>query len=175
MQCTLASIALWRRALQQRPHSAFHTSFLGRVQIAPAACSLSGQETSTEDGFMQMQCSDGYTGPACSLCVRNSTHSFGRTGALKCNACQRPVRIVGAYIGSTFLVILYLCYNIRSTLKENIERVQGPAETVTVKASELLRVCPGLLVLLPFFSSCRYLLPSFPFSIGLVFPLLLTS
>ncbi len=84
-----------------------------------------------------------YYGPACSLCVRNNTHSFGRTGALECHECQRTVLIVTAYIGSTLLVMLYLCYNIHATLQENIEEVQGLVKTV--KASELLRVGPGLI------------------------------
>ncbi len=109
------------------------------VQVTPALCGLSGDATNAEDGFMQMQCSDGYHGPACTLCVRNSTHSFGRTGGLKCHACQRPALIIGGYIGSTLLVMLYLCYNIHTTLQENMVDVQGPVEAV--KASELLRVC----------------------------------
>jgi len=101
---------------------------------------------------MKMQCSDGYHGPACTLCVRNSTHSFGRTGGLKCHACQRPALIIGGYIGSTLLVMLYLCYNIHTTLQENTVDVQGPVETVNV--SELLRVCPGPLSFLLLLCPC---------------------
>ena len=135
------------------------------VQVTPALCGLSGDVTNAEDGFMQMQCSDGYHGPACTLCVRNSTHSFGRTGGLKCHACQRPALIIGGYIGSTLLVMLYLCYNIHTTLQENTVDVQGPVETV--KVSELLRVCPGPLSFLLLLCPCccpfsAHLPPPFP-------------
>lgn len=98
----------------------------------------SSESRATADQFMQAQCSDGYYGPACSLCVRNSTHSFGRTGPVKCHVCRKPVLIVLAYIGSTLLVLLWVCYTIHTTIQENVEEVQGAGSLV--KTSELLKV-----------------------------------
>lgn len=43
-----------------------------------------------------------------------------------------------AYIGSTLLVVLYVCYTIHTTLQENVEEVQGAVSLV--KTSELLKV-----------------------------------
>lgn len=43
-----------------------------------------------------------------------------------------------AYIGSTLLVVLYVCYTIHTILQENVEEVQGAVSLV--KTSELLKV-----------------------------------
>ena len=80
-------------------------------------------------------------------CVRNSTHTFGKVGSLKCQLCRSPGLIVVTYIASTILVLMLLCYTIHVTLQENTEagntdrEGEDAAPKESVKVSELLRVC----------------------------------
>ena len=92
---------------------------------------------------MHLQCTEGYEGRACSECRRNGTKSFGRSGTLNCNHCRPAGVIILAYIASTLLVMLLLCYIIHTTLEENLE---DTAEAVgqPVKASQLLKVVTPL-------------------------------
>lgn len=107
----------------------------------PLTCELQTPIDSTDPtSFMAMQCTPGYYGPACSLCLRNSTHAYGRTGTLSCQHCRSKGFIVLAYIASTLAVLLLLCYTIHVTLKENSEGVEQTNQSA--KASELLRVRP---------------------------------
>ena len=36
---------------------------------------------------MAQQCSEGYYGPLCSLCVTEGPQRYGRTGVLNCQRC----------------------------------------------------------------------------------------
>lgn len=88
---------------------------------------------------MHLQCAEGYEGRACSECRRNGTKPFGRSGTLNCNPC-RPAGVINlAYIASTLLVLLLLCYVIHTTLEENLEDT-AEAAGQPVKASQLLKV-----------------------------------
>lgn len=95
-------------------------------------------ESIDSNSYQLKQCTDGYYGPACGLCVRNDTISFGRTGTLKCQECRSAGLIVFAYIASTVLILSLLCFTIHVTLQENVEEVAEV--TQPVRASELLRV-----------------------------------
>ncbi len=88
---------------------------------------------------MHLQCTEGYEGRACSECRRNGTKPFGRSGTLNCNPCRPASVIILAYIASTLLVLLLLCYIIHTTLEENLEGAGQP-----VKASQLLKVITPL-------------------------------
>lgn len=111
----------------------------GRSMLAsPTVSTIDASDAELQEQFWQLQCSEGYRGPACSLCARNDTVSFGRTGAAKCSPCRSTGLIVLAYLGSALLVVLYECYNIQATLTENIEEVQGSSPSL--QTSELLRV-----------------------------------
>ena len=94
--------------------------------------------SSNSTSYMVKQCSKGYFGPVCSLCLRNGTHAFGRTGSLKCQSCRPAGLTVFAYIASTVLVLLLLCYTVHVTLQENLEEATEGMQPV--RASELLRV-----------------------------------
>ena len=110
------------------------------------ACQLFTEMDSMDSNSYQLkQCKDGYYGPACGLCIRNGTTKYGRTGTLKCQECRAAGLIVFAYIASTVLVLLLLCFTIHVTLQENVEEAE--AGTQPVRASELSRV--GLI--------CRFL------------------
>ena len=104
-------------------------------------------ESAGPTSFMTKQCKDGYHGYACTSCVRNSTHIYGKVGSLKCQLCRSPGLIVVTYIASTILVLILLCYTIHVTLQENAEagntdeEGEDAAPKESVKVSELLRVC----------------------------------
>ncbi len=86
------------------------------------SCQLEvSMESAGPTSFMTKQCKDGYHGYACTSCVRNSTHTFGKVGSLKCQLCRSPSLIVVTYIASTILVLMLLCYTIHVTLQENTE------------------------------------------------------
>ncbi|DBB03637.1 TPA: hypothetical protein ACH3X3_010969 [Trebouxia sp. C0006] len=103
-------------------------------------------ESAGPTSFMTKQCKDGYHGYACTSCVRNSTHTFGKVGSLKCQLCRSPSLIVVTYIASTILVLMLLCYTILVTLQENTEARNtdedggDAAPKESVKVSELLRM-----------------------------------
>lgn len=108
------------------------------MQVGPA-CNMSTDMDSTDSNLYQIkQCSEGYYGPACGLCLRNATVKYGRTGTLKCQECRPAGLIVLAYFASTVLVLLLLCFTIHVTLQENVEEAAEAPQPV--RASELLRV-----------------------------------
>ena len=101
---------------------------------------MASSDTTDGTSYMRRQCSTGYYGPACSLCVRNATHSYGRTGSAKCRLCRSKRLVVLAYIASTVLVVLFLCYTVQATLSENGENPAATLASDSVTTSEVLRV-----------------------------------
>ncbi len=141
-------------------------------------------ESAGPTSFMTKQCKDGYHGYACTSCVRNSTHTFGKVGSLKCQLCRSPSLIVVTYIASTILVLMLLCYTILVTLQENTEARNtdedggDAAPKESVKVSELLRVCIPKTVHSLTHSlthSLARLLAFLPARVHLCFPSLLTG
>ena len=102
-------------------------------------------DTVDTNSYMVKQCSNGYHGPACSLCIRNSTHSYGRTGTAKCQQCKSKGAIIGSYAASTTLVLLFLCYTVHTTLVENAQDPALAGSVGSVKVSDLLRVISSIL------------------------------
>ena len=54
-------------------------------------CDLSAtMDTTDANSYMLKQCSTGYYGPVCSLCLKNGTDGvrYGRTGTSQCQACR---------------------------------------------------------------------------------------
>jgi len=102
-------------------------------------CQLDVPINSTDlKSYMAQQCSEGYYGPVCSLCVTGPPHRYGRTGTLQCQPCRSHVAILCAYIGSGIAVLAFLTYQIQVTLKENEEDLQDQQRPV--QASELIKV-----------------------------------
>ena len=113
----------------------------GEMQDPPPCNLTASMETvDANSSYMLKQCSNGYHGPACSLCIRNSTHSFGRTGTAKCQQCKSKGKIIMLYAASTTLVLLFLCYTVHTTLVENAQDPALAGGVDTVKVSDLLRV-----------------------------------
>jgi len=103
------------------------------------SCLLDVPVSSTDlISYMAQQCSTGYYGPVCSLCVTSPPQRYGRTGTLQCQPCRSTAAIVCAYIGSGVLVLAFLTYTVQVTLKENEEDPHNRQSTV--QASELLKV-----------------------------------
>ncbi len=102
-------------------------------------CQLAVPINSTDlNSYMAQQCSEGYYGPVCSLCVTGPPHRYGRTGTLQCQLCRSHVAILCAHIGSGIAVLVFLTYQIEVTLKENEEDLQNQQQPV--QASELIKV-----------------------------------
>ena len=109
--------------------------------VLQASCALDVPMNSTDaSAYMAQQCSPGYYGPLCSLCITQGSQRYGRTGVLTCQPCRSHAAILLAYIGSGILVLLFLTYTIHVTLRENEEAAHGLNDPQTVQASELLRV-----------------------------------
>ena len=108
------------------------------MQVGAACNLLTDMDRADSNSYQLKQCTKGYYGPACGLCLRNGKDKYGRTGTLKCQECRPAGLIVFAYIASTVLVLLLLCFTIHVTLQENVEKAE--AGTHPVRASELLRV-----------------------------------
>ena len=108
------------------------------MEAWPGCNWLAPMNSTDQNCYMRMQCSDEYYGPACSLCLRNSTHSYGRTFGLNCQSCRDAALIVLAYAGSTVMVVLYLSFTVHFTLKETSREIDDSDDVL--KASELLRV-----------------------------------
>ena len=109
------------------------------LQTQEPGCQLdTAIASASSNSYMLQQCSEGYYGPVCSLCLKNGTHNYGRTGTLKCQSCRSAGLIVFAYAASTVLVLLLSCYIVHVTLQENMEGAEEA--TKPVRASELLRV-----------------------------------
>ena len=97
-------------------------------------------DTVDTNSYMLKQCSKGYHGPACSLCIRNSTHSYGQTGTAKCQQCKSKGTIIVLYAASITLVLLFLSYTVHTTLVENAQDPALAGSVDSVKVSDLLRV-----------------------------------
>ena len=65
-----------------------------------AGCDLaSSMDSSDPESYMRQQCSQGYYGPVCSLCVKHSSTQlkpYGRTGTLQCQPCRSAVALPAA-------------------------------------------------------------------------------
>ena len=110
------------------------------VMQAPSfSCALDSAMDSTDaQTYMLQQCSEGYYGPLCSMCLRHdhNGYSYGRTNIWSCQRCRHKATILVAYIASFLLVLLFLAYTVQVTLQENSE--PWPHDHTT--ASSLLRV-----------------------------------
>lgn len=83
-------------------------------------------------------CTPGYYGPLCSLCVRNGTEQYGRSGSLSCKPCRSKAAIVALYVISTTVAVGWLSYTVRVSLVENNEDAAGiPGPN---RVSQLIRV-----------------------------------
>lgn len=121
---------------------------LCETQARAVSCALDSAMDSTDaQTYMAQQCSEGYYGPLCSMCLRHDRngHSYGRTNIWSCQRCRHKATILVAYIASFLLVLLFLAYTVQVTLQENSE--PWPNDHTT--ASSLLRVwgAPALCVL----------------------------
>ena len=87
---------------------------------------------------MRQQCSTGYHGPVCSLCVKDDSTHYGRTGNLACKPCKDKAKIVAAHVGSTILVLIFLTFVIQITLQENEASAAGQPNVG--RTSEYLKV-----------------------------------
>ena len=118
------------------------------LQELSQSCTLAAVQTgASNNSYLQMQCSQGYTGPACSVCLRNETHSYGRTSKLGCKRCKPAGLIIFGYCASTVLVLLLLHYTIQASLLENLDSASMVSMNDYVRPSELLKVgfCCNLL------------------------------
>lgn len=72
------------------------------------------------------------------MCIRQDAlgNSYSRSGTWSCQKCRSKAAIIGAYVASFLLVLLFLEYTVRVTLKENAE--PWPNDYTT--AASLLRV-----------------------------------
>ena len=87
---------------------------------------------------MRQQCNTGYYGPVCSLCVKDDSRHYGRTGNLACKPCKDKAAIVAAYVGITILVLIFLTFVTQITLQENEESAAGLQNVG--RTSEFLKV-----------------------------------
>ena len=109
------------------------------LQILQQTCDLEAgltQEHATSYGVLQ--CSKGYYGPLCSLCLSNEDLHYGRTGSLECKPCRHKAAIASAYIVSIILVLCFLSILIHLTLQENKDAAAGLPSVG--RASELIKV-----------------------------------
>ena len=64
-----------------------------------AGCDLASSVDSTDaDSYMRQQCSQGYYGAVCSLCLKHSSNlkPYGRTGTLQCQPCRSAAALPAA-------------------------------------------------------------------------------
>ena len=65
-----------------------------------AGCDLASSVDSTDsDSYMRQQCSQGYYGPVCSLCLKRTSTQlkpYGRTGTLQCQPCRSAAALPAA-------------------------------------------------------------------------------
>ena len=97
----------------------------GLTHMAAASCGV-------------QQCSPGYYGPLCSLCIANQDLHYGRTGNLECKPCRHKGAIVSAYVASILLVLAFLAFLTQLTLQENEDSAAGLANVG--RASEFIKV-----------------------------------
>lgn len=88
--------------------------------------------------YSRKSCRVGYFGPLCTLCVRNGTEQYGRSGALSCKPCRNKAAIIALYVVSTVVAIGWLSYTVHVSLVENEEDAAGLAGPNRV--SQLIRV-----------------------------------
>ena len=107
----------------------------------PNNCSLQSPVDSTDaQSYMRQQCSPGYYGPLCAMCLKHSddSNSYGQTSTWSCQRCRRRGTIIAAYIASFVLVLLFLDYTIRVTVQANAEG--WDSSSAEAGSAELLRV-----------------------------------
>ncbi|DBB05192.1 TPA: hypothetical protein ACH3X3_010435 [Trebouxia sp. C0006] len=101
-------------------------------------CDLSKALLSTKpNSYMVKQCTKGYYGPVCSLCIRDNTTQYGRTSSLSCQSCRGKGTIVVAYIASILLVLIFLMCLTHITLQENEKSAAG--EPNAGRISEIIK------------------------------------
>jgi len=111
------------------------------LQSTPNNCSLESAIDSTDQlSYMRQQCTPGYYGPLCALCLRHDSNgrAYGRTGTWSCQRCRHRGTIIVAYAVSFVLVLLFLDYTIRVTIRENSEAWESSSNDTG--AAELIRV-----------------------------------
>ena len=109
------------------------------LQAIGKNCETNVSLTSTQsNSYMRQQCSMGYYGPVCSLCVKDEFIHYGRTGNLACKPCKDKAAIVAAYVGSTILILLFLTFVTQITLQENEDSAAGLQNVG--RTSEFLKV-----------------------------------
>ncbi|KAL0044981.1 hypothetical protein WJX82_004122 [Trebouxia sp. C0006] len=90
-------------------------------------CNLTASMSSRDaTSYMVKQCSTGYYGPVCSLCLKIAEDGKRGSGV-----------VVFSYFASTVLVLIWLTYTIQVTLRENREDADGVANPG--RTSELIR------------------------------------
>ena len=117
------------------------TVLLHSKQGMLANCELDpGMDSQLATSYMRKQCSQGYYGPLCSMCVREAEDgtTYGRTTIWGCQRCKRGVAIVAAFIASNLLVLAFLWYSIHAALKDNEEDLANIGSRV--RSSEMTRV-----------------------------------
>ena len=99
-----------------------------------------GMDSQQGSSYMRKQCSQGYYGPLCSMCLKQAEDgtSYGRTNIWNCQRCKRGVAIVAAFIASNLLVLVFLWYSIHAALKDNEEDLANIGGRL--KVSEVTRV-----------------------------------
>ncbi|DBA86799.1 TPA: hypothetical protein ACH3X2_005382 [Trebouxia sp. C0005] len=109
-----------------------------QLQASPYDCDLSKAVLSTKpNSYMVKQCSKGYYGPLCSLCIRNDITQYGRTSSLSCQPCRNKSTIIIAYIASILLVLIFLVCLTHITLHENEKSAAG--EPNAGRISEIIK------------------------------------
>lgn len=109
------------------------------MQGNPVDCNLDTPLDSRDaTSYMRKQCSDGYYGPLCSVCIKDGPTPYGRTGTWACQKCKSNAAILVTFVASNLLVLAFLYYSIHATLVDNEEDVGNTG--ARVRASELTRV-----------------------------------
>ena len=106
-----------------------------------ATCELNTDVASQlATSYMRIQCSQGYYGPLCSMCLKEAEDgiTYGRTTIWGCQRCKRGVAIVASFIASNLLVLAFLSYSIHAALKDNEEDLANIGSGV--RSSEMARV-----------------------------------
>ena len=104
-------------------------SYLNRLlvlQVLQQTCNVQpGLTQGDVTSYGVLQCSKGYHGPLCSLCLFNKDLQYGRIGRLECKTCRRKAAIASAYIVNIILVLCFLTFLIHLTLQENKDAAAG--------------------------------------------------
>lgn len=109
------------------------------MQGTSADCTLEADVNSQlASSYMRKQCSPGYYGPLCSMCIKEEPQTYGRTSTWGCQRCKRAIVIIAAFVTSNLVVLAFLWYSIHATLKDNEEDLTNSGGKV--KTSELTRV-----------------------------------